>query len=446
MINKVINKALSLYYEIDWIIIVNKEGVIEYSTLYDSKLKEFKDEHTSGMHVLEVYPELKLEDSSIMRVLRTGKPILYERQLLKDFMGNEVNILNSTVPIIENGVVIGAIEVSKFVDDFFKENKGDSIVKYTLEDIITKNSVMNEIKKRIVDISKTNSSVIITGETGTGKELVAQSIHNHSIRSTFNFVTANCAAIPESLFESILFGTAKGAYTGSIDSKGLIQKADKGTLFLDEIHMMPLNVQAKLLRFLEDHVVRKVGSTEEIKIDVRIISAMNIDMIEAVKKKIIRKDLFYRLSVVSIKLPPLRERREDIELLTNHFIDKYNYSMHSSVQGISQLTADLFLEYNWRGNIRELRHVIEGAFNYINEGKISLEHLPEYMINVNKCFDISFENDDVNGETLSNKMYNYEKKLIKVALSESNSYSEAAAKLGITRQSLRYKMEKFKLN
>ncbi|MBN7772778.1 sigma-54 interaction domain-containing protein [Clostridium aminobutyricum] len=448
MINKALNNVLNLYDEIDWIIIVNREGIVEYSTLYDTKVKEFKNENTTGMHLLEVYPQLKEEDSSILKVLKTGKPIFYEQQTLYDFRGNLHHIINSTVPIIDGNEIIGAIEVSKFIkmqeDNSVKvaENKG-----YSLKDMITKDPAMLEIKEKILRVAKTDSSVLISGETGTGKELVAQSIHYHSRRNQMPFVPLNCAAVPENLLESVLFGTVKGAFTGAENTQGLIWKANGGILFLDEIHRMPLNVQSKLLRFLEDHVIRRLGENEDKFVNVRILSAMNLPPMIAMEKNLIREDLFYRLSVVSIHIPPLRERKEDIPLLVNHFIDYYNGTMNCSIDGVSELVMNLFKECRWKGNVRELRYVIEGTFNLVKGNQITLKDLPDYMVHAATAEDATSEYfiADSNAN-LEEKMKQYEKNLITKAIAENSTYAEAARKLGITRQSLRYKIEKYSLN
>lgn len=441
------DNALHLYDEIDWIIIVNKDGIIEYSTLYDAEIKQFKNEKTTGMHVLDIYPHLKKEESSILRVLKTGKPIFYEQQTLRDFRGNLYNIINSTVPILESSNIIGAIEVSKFIKN--QDLNVNAVAKgsYSLKDIITRDPVMLEIKEKILRIAQTESSVLITGETGTGKELIAQSIHKHSRKNVMPFVSLNCAAVPENLLESILFGTVKGAFTGSENTQGLIQKADGGILFLDEIHMMPLNIQAKLLRFLEEHKIRRLGDTEDKFVNVRIISAMNLLPMMAIEKNLIREDLFFRLSVVSINIPPLRQRPMDIPLLVDHFIHYYNETMHCSIEGVSDLVMNLFKEFYWRGNVRELRHVIEGAFNLVNGKSITLKELPDYMVDLNSTSDLTSKsaNDDLN-INLEEAVKVYERGLICRAIDESSTYAEAARKLGITRQSLRYKIEKFNLD
>jgi arginine utilization regulatory protein len=306
---------------------------------------------------------------------------------------------------------------------------------------------MLEIKERIMRIAKTDSSVLIFGETGTGKELVAQSIHAQSRRNQMPFVSFNCAAVPENLLESILFGTVKGAFTGAENSQGIIAQANGGTLFLDELHTMSFSTQAKLLRFLEDRRIRRVGDHLEKSVDIRVISAINLPPMEAVEKKLIREDLFYRLSVVSIHIPPLRERPTDIPALTDYFIHGYNESMNRSIQGVSDLVMNLFREYAWKGNVRELRHTIEGAFNLAKGDVITLKDLPDYMVDVNASSGLVIPvSESISSISLEEKLRDYEKGLICRALAENESYAEAARKLGITRQSLRYKIEKFCLH
>jgi len=443
MFKNVIHRALQLYDEIDWIIIVNREGTIEYSTMCNPQSGEFVSEHTSGMHILQVYPELKEQDSSLLRVLKTGIPILYERQTLCDFRGVTHRLLNSTVPILENGEVIGAIEVSKFLDSEQSSKSIKKVQGYSLEDIRTVSPVMLKLKEKILRIAPTDSSVLIWGETGTGKELVAQSIFQHSGRNQGSFVSINCASIPENLLESVLFGTAKGAYTNAVERNGLVQKADKGVLFLDELQMLPLNLQAKLLRFLEERTFRRLGETEEISVDVRVVSAMNMDPLRAIEQNLLREDLFYRLGVVMIKIPPLRERPEDIPVLTEHFIEMNRQQFNRAVEGVSELVMNVFLQYRWKGNVRELRHVIEGAFNILTSNRITLRDLPEYLLDVRESLvntDVETDNEDAG---IDQKVKEYEQRLIRTALDSSKTDSEAARKLKISRQKLRYKLEKY---
>src|SRR5699024_1402645 len=222
-------------------------------------------------------------------------------------------------------------------------------------------SVIDEAKRA----TRTSSSVLIIGETGTGKELFAQSIHSGGARSSGPFIAQNCAAIPESLMESLLFGAKKGAFTDAIDSPGLFEQADGGTLLLDEINSLNPMLQAKLLRVLQERTIRRIGDTKDKKVDVRIIATMNEDPADIVAENRIRKDLYYRLSVVSLFIPPLRERKEDIFPLVHIFIEKYNALFNMQVQGLTEEVITILYEHDWPGNVRELEHIIEGAMNLI---------------------------------------------------------------------------------
>lgn len=232
-----------------------------------------------------------------------------------------------------------------------------------------------------IKAAESSSSVFITGRTGTGKELFAKSIHEASDRKDKPFLAINCSAIPETLVESILFGTTKGAYTGAIEKTGLFEQAHGGTLFLDELNSMPLSSQAKLLRVLEEQEVTHLGGNKAISVDVRIISSSSTFYIEAIEKGQIREDLFYRLSVINIVIPDLVDRIKDIPLLTNHFINLYNKEFDKNVIGLGTEVSKFFKTYNWPGNVRQLRHCIESAMNFVSPYETTLckEHLPQYI-------------------------------------------------------------------
>ncbi len=253
---------------------------------------------------------------------------------------------------------------------------------------------MELIKERIPMIADTDSSVLIYGETGTGKELVAQSIHTASKRRNKKFVSQNCAAIPGNLLESILFGTTKGSYTGAENKPGLFEIASGGTLFLDEINSMEISVQPKILKAIEEKQVVRLGGYEPIKTDIKIVSAVNENPLQCIAENKLREDLFYRLSVVQLNIPPLRERINDLFYLVSHFINIYNTSMHCNLIGIDEEVETIFRGYNWPGNVRELKNVIEGAFNVASARFIQKKDLPEYLTrpfvfrgNRSKCFD-----------------------------------------------------------
>ncbi|MCK5837492.1 MAG: sigma 54-interacting transcriptional regulator, partial [Desulfobacula sp.] len=299
---------------------------------------------------------------------------------------------------------------------------------------------------------------------GTGKELFAQSIHNHSQRREQKFIGINCGAIPHDLLEGILFGTARGAFTGAIDKPGLFEIAHGSTLFLDELLAMPIDLQAKLLRVVQEKRVRRVGSTREIPVDVKIISSVSQNPRTAIRENRLRTDLFYRLAVVMIKLPPLRERQDNMNELISHFIEKYNNSLGTTVTYISEEVLDLFTTYQWPGNIRELEHLIEGAMNMAGkEETIGTEHFtpgldclePLDFTCLETPFSPSKSPESPQAEesvkalepsqphNLARAQTDREKSAIKAALSAAEgNVTKAAKNLGISRQLLHYKIKK----
>jgi len=249
---------------------------------------------------------------------------------------------------------------------------------YQLQNIIGKSQAMLDIAKRVHKVARTNANVFIDGESGTGKELVARSIHLHSPRKNKPFIPVDCVALPTTLMESELFGFEKGAFTGATMAKpGLLELAHNGTLFLDEVTELDLPLQAKLLRVLQERQFRRIGSTKVINVDFRIISATNRNPENAVKEKILRQDLFYRLNVVPVLLPPLRNRREDIPLLVHHFIQKFKSSCPHEITGITKDAMKILKKHEWPGNVRELQNVIEHAMSLTEQVKIGMEDLPE---------------------------------------------------------------------
>ncbi|MBM4330091.1 MAG: sigma-54-dependent Fis family transcriptional regulator [Deltaproteobacteria bacterium] len=253
--------------------------------------------------------------------------------------------------------------------------------RYQFHNLVGKSYPMQSIYGLIERISNTSSNVLLTGESGTGKELVAKAIHYNGCRKEGPFIAVNCAAIPETLIESELFGYKKGAFTDAkADKKGLISKAHEGTLFLDEITEMPYTLQAKLLRVIEDKEVRPLGGTSSYSIDVRIISASNRDIKFLIQEGRFREDLFYRLKVIDIELPPLRQRREDIPLLIQHFIKKINNDLKKKISGVSEEALKIILNYSWPGNVRELENVMERAITLSQQEIILPEDLPTLMI------------------------------------------------------------------
>ena len=248
---------------------------------------------------------------------------------------------------------------------------------YSFDNIVSKNEGMQKIFDIIKKIAQYKSTVLITGESGTGKELIARALHYNSERSQNPFLPINCGAIPENLLESELFGHAKGAFTDAIRTKkGLFEEADGGTLFLDEIGELPGQLQVKLLRVLQEGEVRRIGESKSIQVDVRIVSATVKDLVKEVNESRFREDLFYRLNVLPIHIPPLRERKEDIPLLIHHFIKKYNEVMNKNVAGVDQKALEALMNYKWYGNVRELENTIERAIVLTDKDHIEVENLP----------------------------------------------------------------------
>jgi two-component system response regulator AtoC len=314
---------------------------------------------------------------------------------------------------------------------------------FGFENIIGKSNGMNEIFKMVRQIADSKSTVLIMGESGTGKELISRAIHYHSNRKNFPFVTINCAAIPETLIESELFGHEKGAFTNAIEKKlGRFEVAHLGTLFLDEIGELSLTTQAKILRFLEEKEFNRVGGSKTIKVDVRLICATNKDLNELIKKRAFREDLFYRINVVPIIIPPLRERKEDISLLLDHFIKKYNAENNKKVRGISREALALIMNYEWPGNVRELENLIERVVALTFNETIQGNELPFSLNNRSKI-------NGLRESILSGKVSflkaeeEFERGVILDALKRSNYIQSRAAEiLGISRRILKYKMDK----
>ncbi len=314
--------------------------------------------------------------------IRMGKRVANKRVTIKRVNGESVPISISTAPLLDSdGNIIGGVETFRDlreIDQLRKRLTG----RYTLGDIISKSPQMQKIFDILPEIAMSDSNVLILGESGTGKELIARALHNFSKRKRGPFVAVNCGALPDTLLESELFGYKKGAFTDAKqDKEGRFAAAEKGTLFLDEIGDISPALQVKLLRVIQSKVYEPLGSNKPVKADVRIIAATNKDLQALVKEEKFREDLYYRLNVVKIVLPPLRERLVDVPLLVDHFIQKFNVEKGKDVSGISEEALDLLMKYDYPGNIRELENIIEYAFILCHGGLIMPEHLPEPFSN-----------------------------------------------------------------
>lgn len=444
------------FSEYENILVVDHEGKIVFYDVADLNILKaigVRPEEFLGKYITTLYKNLNVENSTFMQVLRTGEAVCHAKQEVVTANGSTIFMNNSTYPLIENDRVVGAVEFSK--NYFSKENiylvdkhaahplyrKNNTI--FTLDDMITKNSRMKVVKEKFEKAAKTNSTVMITGQTGTGKEMVAQSIHNASDRYEKPFISLNCGAVPESLMESILFGTVKGSFTGAVDTPGLFEQAQEGTLFLDEINSLSMMMQVKLLKAVEEKTIRRIGGTKNIHLDLRIISATNEPPELLLRERRIREDLFYRLGVVQIDLPSLSERREDIDLLTNYYISFYNSVMNLNVDGIDEEVIKVFNQYEWPGNIRELRNAIETAYNNLSSNRITLEDIPERIKRKETVVDSSLIKT---GDKLKQKVERFEKELIEQEwLASGKKLAKSARILGLSKQTLKYKLEKYQI-
>jgi len=400
-----------------------------------------------GKNLFEMYPNLTRESSTHCRVMATGKPILDEQQLIIEKNGRAYVINTSTFPIEYQGEIIGTFDISSNYTSKSKKEDTSRNKLYTVDSIVTQNEAMMMIKNKIRKVAKNDSNVMVIGESGTGKELVVEAIHSASARAKKPFISLNCAAIPDTLMESILFGTVKGSFTGAENRKGVFELANGGTLFLDEINSMNMELQAKLLKAVEEQKYMKIGGETYIDVNVRVLSAMNVDPREAIRNKTLRQDLFFRLGVIQFLIPPLRERKEDIRLLAEHFIDHYNQKMNTTVEELDPSVEQVFMEYSWPGNVRELKNVMESSFNMTEDEYISLIDIPDYLK------EYTFEEVDetipdvISSEKgLSDLMGEYEKRILIDTFQRVRSLSEASRVLKMTRQAIQYKAEKYQID
>jgi len=440
-----------------------------YMTLYNKATQELDGiikEKVIGRHVTKLY-NLTEETSLMMQAMKQERSFIDTHQTYITYTGKRLNIVCNTYPLYQEGEVIGGVSIirdNSKIQELLEEivdlresvskkskkvesKKPTEKTKYRFSNIIGSSSRLRETIKYAKKAARSDSSVLIYGETGTGKELFSQSIHDSSDRRGKPFVAINCAAIPENLLEGLLFGTEKGAFSGAIERPGLFEQAQEGTLLLDEINSMPLGLQSKLLRALQEGRIRRLGAVDEKSVDVRVISNINIKPSKAINENKLRQDLFYRLSGVSLEIPPLRERKEDIPILTNMFINKYNKKIKMKVTGMSSKVLDIFNKYCWPGNVRELEHSIETALNIMgsNESMIFEKHIPFHIIDSIEDYKKDMKNisEKSYNNTLSETLNLVEKQLLINALDENGwNISHAADNLGIHRQALQYRIKK----
>ncbi len=391
----------------------------------------------SGMDGLELLDQIKAVDDEAIVIIMTAyssvdSAIAALRKGAYDYV---------TKPFV-NEDLIQTVKNAIRTKELFRENrvlKRELDKRYGFSEIIGKSEPLQQVFRIVEKVADTNASILIQGESGTGKELIARAIHFNSGRAGKSFLAVNCGALPESLLESELFGHTKGSFTGAIgDKKGLFRSADGGTLFLDEIGEMPQTLQVKLLRALQEQEVVPVGASKPVKFDARIIAATNKNLETEVAENRFREDLFYRLNVIEISLPPLRARREDIPLLTKHFIAKFSREQNTNEKQISKEALSAMLNYNWQGNVRELQNAVERAFILSND-EIELENLPP-KIRMNT--DNNFEMRDPEGlrPTLEEMERRY---IVEILDSVGQDKTDAAEILGIDLSTLYRKLKRY---
>jgi len=463
MLNNVINNVS------ESIILCDENGQILIFNDAAVKMDALILQDIAGKPIENVYTMIDGENLAIPKIIKDKQPRLDVRQQYTTLYGRTVDIMANNYPIIKDNMLLGAYAVMKDwsqIDKLTKQvielqsklitpaisskadRKSKLTAKYHFDDIVYKSTVMDNIINRCKRVAKTDSSVMIYGETGTGKELFAQSIHNASRRANRPFLAINCAAIPENLLESLLFGSEKGAYTGAEQREGLFEQANGGTLLLDEINSMHMSLQSKLLRVLQEGTVLRVGGTSEIKVDVRVLSNTNISPYEAIAENKLRQDLFYRLGVVNINIPPLRNRKEDIPLFIKFFMLNFNRKLLRNVHDIDEKVLDIFNKYDWPGNVRELQHAMEHAMNIMpdNVSIITMDYIPEHIIN-NQKQEVFAPLTEKEGAQLKDIIDNMECRVLCEKLRENyGNVSKTARDLGMSRQNVQYRIKKYNID
>jgi len=440
--------------------VIDQDGVTVVCNCKAAQLDGMEVQEVLGRKILDVYPSLTAETSRLLTAVRTGKPIPSSQQTYVNYKGRTVTVINTTYPFVYRGAVAGAFELmtdvtplaqatDKYVslvqsqvgDQAGAGNPADAL--YSFDDIITQDPKV----LKAIDLGRRAASrdcpVFVYGETGTGKELIVQAIHRAGGRPGL-LVEQNCAALPETLLESTLFGVVVGSFTGARDRPGLLELARNGTLHLDELSSMPSELQSKLLRVMQDNYVRRLGDTKKRPTTFRVIASCNVDPFKAIESGDLRRDLFYRLSTVLIELVPLRDRDGDLHLLTHYFLDRISRRATPRVMELSGEVWDLFQSYSWPGNVRELEHVLEHAAMAATGDLITRDSLPGYLARAQaRNPDESSPAAAAAQISLQVEIEHFERSLIRETLESCGwNTSEAARRLGVPRQTLQYRMAK----
>ena len=417
-----------------------------------------------GRHLLDLY-NLDETISTTMTALQTKAPVIDRVDSFRanDFSTAPIASANTSYPIFREGELLGAVvfeQTAEIVERNMKKMEATgkalsafsqrppkiSFSGYTFDNVIGSCPKLREAVELARRVAPQDSPVLLVGETGTGKEIFAQSIHRSSRRRGGKFLAINCAAVPETLIESLLFGTKRGSFTGSEDKAGYLEEASGGTLFLDELNSMSLAMQSKILRVLQEKTFRRVGGSQDLRLDVRVISSCNEDPFKAVAENTFRQDLFYRLSTVMIELPPLREHLEDLEELIRYHLEATAYQFVHAVTRIDPEVIAVLRAYHWPGNVRELFHVLDYAQNVTDSQVMEVRPLPPYLLKHRSEPAAPLPAIDFSRETLQGLMDGYERQVIAQALDHCGyNISRTAQTLGILRQSLQYRIRKYGL-
>lgn len=449
---------------VDSVTIIDHSGTIiakqRFNPRYTDEENDADNQWALGKTLLEVFPGQNFQSSALLAALKTDGVIYRQQEIAWNHLGKKSVTNNLTIPIVCRGQFVGSVQLSRDVTNMGRSGRAAPRIssastgaRYTVEDIVGQSPEIQEVRRLIQRIANSSSSVLVYGETGTGKELVVSSIHNASYRKDKTFMPINCAALPESILESLLFGTHRGAFTGAEDRAGLIEECSGGTIYLDEINSMPLKLQSKLLRVLDTKTVMPLGATKPKDVDIRIVSSVNRSPEQLMQNKEMLPDLFFRLNAIHIRVPPLRSRPEDIELLVHHFLESYNRQLGKQNHGISPEAMALLKTYSWPGNVRELEHTIEAALN-LTDGSQELQvaDIPAYFFSLSGAAESvasSAAGTDASGAPnipLREAVADYERGLIRQALQEAKgNIDRAAALLQIPRTTLYSRMSKLGL-
>lgn len=395
-----------------------------------------------GLKVLE---KIKQNDPDIIVIMITATKTV--KTAVEAMKLGAYDYVTKPFDIDELRLIITRSLSTKALEQEVKFRREEMDKSFDFGNIIGKSKSMKEIFKVVKQIADSKSTALIMGDSGTGKELISRAIHYNSNRKSYPFVTINCAAIPDTLIESELFGHEKGAFTNAIERKlGRFEVAHQGTLFLDEIGELSLATQAKILRFLEEKEFNRVGGSKTIKVDVRLITATNKNLNQLIKNGSFREDLYYRINVIPIVIPPLRERKEDIPILIDHFINKFSVENNKNVKGINKEALELLMQYEWPGNVRELENLVERVIALTFNEYIQLNELPLSFKNIPKINGLKESILDGKVSFLQAEE-EFEREVILDALKKTNYIQSRAAEiLGISRRILKYKMDKLGIN